>query len=207
MLQVNNIFFDFDGVIKDSVEVKTEAFLQLFEPFGLDIAKKIKNHHEANGGMSRFEKIPIYLEWVGEIPSRTLINSYSEEFSQKVKQKVIDSKWVPGILEFLQSKKKEQNFFLVTATPQKETEQILSIIGIKHYFKEVIGAPTKKDNAIKILLKKYSILPDNSVMIGDSHSDYNAAKVNNIPFILRRTELNVTLQKSLDCCMIYNFLL
>ena len=42
------IFWDFDGVIKDSVDVKSDAFKQLFLPFGKDMANRIKEHHLAN---------------------------------------------------------------------------------------------------------------------------------------------------------------
>ena len=42
-------FWDFDGVIKDSVDVKTQAYFQLFEPFGLDVAERVRQHHEAMG--------------------------------------------------------------------------------------------------------------------------------------------------------------
>ena len=35
------IFWDFDGVIKDSVEVKSAVFGQLFLPFGKIVAKKV----------------------------------------------------------------------------------------------------------------------------------------------------------------------
>jgi phosphoglycolate phosphatase-like HAD superfamily hydrolase len=60
------IFLDFDGVIKESVEAKSAAFVHLFEGFGDDVSKRVRSHHEANGGMSRFEKIPMYLGWAGE---------------------------------------------------------------------------------------------------------------------------------------------
>ena len=63
------LFWDFDGVIKDSVEVKTQAFFQLFEPFGELVAEKVRKHHEAHGGMSRFDKFPIYLQWAGLEPN------------------------------------------------------------------------------------------------------------------------------------------
>ena len=53
-------FWDFDGVIKESVEVKTQAYFSLFEPFGFDVANKVRMHHIANGGMSRFDKLPSY---------------------------------------------------------------------------------------------------------------------------------------------------
>ena len=57
---LKGIIFDFDGVIADSVQVKTDAFAALYKPYGPDIVKKVVEHHEANGGMSHFEKIRLY---------------------------------------------------------------------------------------------------------------------------------------------------
>ena len=68
------IFWDFDGVIKDSVVVKSDAFEQLFLPFGDEVAISVREHHEANGGMNRFEKLPIYLKWAGEEVTVELID-------------------------------------------------------------------------------------------------------------------------------------
>ncbi len=68
------IFWDFDGVIKDSVEVKTQAYFQLFEPFGSVVAEKVREHHEANGGISRFDKLPIYLQWAGLEPNQSTVS-------------------------------------------------------------------------------------------------------------------------------------
>jgi len=39
------LFFDFDGVLADSVEVKTDAFSKLFEKFGPEIQAKVVEHH------------------------------------------------------------------------------------------------------------------------------------------------------------------
>ena len=96
------IFWDFDGVIKDSVKVKTDAFEKLFSTYGNDIVKKIRIHHEENGGVSRFDKIPIYLKWVKQELSQEIVNRYSNQFSILVKKNVIDSEWVVGVLNFLQ---------------------------------------------------------------------------------------------------------
>ena len=52
--------FDFDGVIAESVNVKTEAFSILYQPYGKDVVKKVVKHHLTNGGVSRFEKFKIY---------------------------------------------------------------------------------------------------------------------------------------------------
>ena len=40
--KAKTIFWDFDGVIKDSVSVKSDAFEELFLPFGSDVAKKLE---------------------------------------------------------------------------------------------------------------------------------------------------------------------
>jgi len=199
------IFFDFDGVIKDSVKVKSDAFEQLFLPFGKDLAIKVRAHHEKNGGMARFEKFPIYVDWSGQKRSQQLINKYLEAFSSLVVQKVIESEWVPGIMNYLKENIDKKEFFLVTATPQKEIEYIVEKLQIGGYFKQVIGSPVCKENAIKDLLHKHSIIPQQAVMIGDSISDYTAAFSNNMPFILRRTILNEDLQMELDCTMISDF--
>jgi phosphoglycolate phosphatase-like HAD superfamily hydrolase len=118
------IFWDFDGVIKDSVKVKSDAFGQLFLPFGKEVLKKVRDHHKANGGMSRFEKLPIYLEWSGEGLEQKIIDKYEKKFSQMVKQRVIDSGWVEGVLNYLENNYQRQKFFLITATPQQEIEKI-----------------------------------------------------------------------------------
>jgi phosphoglycolate phosphatase-like HAD superfamily hydrolase len=200
-----SIFWDFDGVIKDSVEVKSDAFEKLFLPFGEKVAKKVRIHHEANSGISRFDKIPIYLKLADQELSKQLVNKYVDKFSELVRQKVIESDWVEGVLEYLQNYHNKQKFFIVTATPQQEIKEILIKLQIADYFEQVIGSPVKKYDAISILLKKYKINPKNSVMIGDSSVDYEAANFNKIPFILLRTSLNKGLQKKLHCLMIKGF--
>ena len=57
---LKGIIFDFDGVIAESVQVKSDAFAELYKPYGTEIVKKVVEHHEANGGMSRYEKIRFY---------------------------------------------------------------------------------------------------------------------------------------------------
>ena len=205
-LDVKTIFWDFDGVIKDSVGVKSDAFEELFLPYGKEFARKVRKHHEDNGGMSRFDKLPLYLKWAGLEPSQTLIKEYAEDFSILVKQAVIDSDWVRGVLIYLEKNCMKQQFFLVTATPQEEIEAILNALKITEYFSEVIGSPTPKNEAIKMLLDRYNIESEQAVMIGDSISDYMAATENQVKFVLRKTKLNKLLQQQLDCLMIDNFI-
>ena len=197
------IFWDFDGVIKDSVGVKTDAFEKLFSPFGINIVQKVRSHHESNCGMSRFDKLPIYLKLTGQNPS--LINEYLDKFSELVKQKVVDSDWIDGVLQYLQAHYNRQQFFIVTATPQQEIKDILIKLQIDSFFQDVIGSPVKKSDAIDFLLKKYKINFNKSIMIGDSMIDYESAILNKVPFVLLKTSINKDLQDKLHCLMIDNF--
>ena len=188
------IFWDFDGVIKDSVDDKTKAYENLFLPYGVEIARRVRQHHEANGGVSRFDKIPLYLEWAGQSATPEQIEKCCQQFSQAVVQAVIDSPWVPGVREYLLRHYMDQYFVLVTAIPQDEIEKILGSLKLSHCFKEIFGAPTKKDRAIKAVLERLKCSPDQAAMVGDSESDLLAAQANSVPFLLRRTPLNGRLQ-------------
>lgn len=179
------VFWDFDGVIKDSVQVKTEAFEQLFRPFGADVSERVKAHHEKNGGMSRLEKMPHYLEWSGEDVTPQNIEAYCQRFSDIVLYRVIDAPWVPGAERVLRDNPYQQEFILVTATPQGEIEEILAAINLRSSFAEVFGAPTRKVDAIKTSLASRSIDPSTCLMIGDAKADMDAALANNVPFLLR----------------------
>jgi phosphoglycolate phosphatase-like HAD superfamily hydrolase len=189
------LFWDFDGVIKESVGVKTEAYVRLFEPFGAAVAARVREHHEAHGGMSRFEKLPLYIGWAGRSCSPEDLARYCELFSAAVFQAVIDSAWVPGAREYLEANHQRQRFVILTATPQKEIEDILSALGIAGWFCEVHGAPTAKSAAIETSLKRLACRPSEAMLIGDSESDFSAAAATQVEFVLRCTPLNLRLQR------------
>ena len=79
------IFFDFDGVLCECMDVKTEAFAQLFEPFGEDVVKRVVNHHIKHGGISRYKKIEYYYkEFLGQDISQVKVNEIAQNFSDSV---------------------------------------------------------------------------------------------------------------------------
>ncbi len=184
------IFWDFDGVIKDSVGVKTDAFVQLFLPYGAELAERVRVHHEANGGMSRFEKFPLYLEWAGESAAPEKVDAYCQRFSELVLQGVINAPWVPGVEAILRGNPHQQVFVLVTATPQGEIEEILAAINLRACFSGVFGAPVSKKEAIRTSLAARNLDASQCLMIGDAKADWDAALANNVDFLLRRHSSN-----------------
>ena len=150
--QYQTIFWDFDGVIKESNEVNTLAFIQLFKSYDANVTEKIGTHHQNNGGLSRYEKIPLYLHWAGEKQTQERIDKYCFQFSQIVLDKVLKAPWVSGVEAYLRKNYIYQDFIIVTATPQKEIEIILQKLELKNIFSSVFGYPVPKSEAIKYVL-------------------------------------------------------
>jgi phosphoglycolate phosphatase-like HAD superfamily hydrolase len=199
------IFWDFDGVIKESVSVKTDAFVELFEPYGKDVIDKVRRHHCLNCGVSRYTKIPLYLKWSKVEATDETIDEFCNKFSEIVTKKVIESPWVPGVEVLLRSKK-DKKFILVSATPQKELEEICCALNLTHIFDKIFGSPANKSDVIKSVIDSSSIRNEKCLMIGDSLTDYNAAKDSNIRFLLLLHSDNVSLSEQLSVQTIENFL-
>ena len=184
------VFWDFDGVIKDSIEVKTQAFVKLFDSYGDEITKKVRNHHEANGGMSRFKKMPLYLEMSGQQVSDDLVNTFCDRFSKLVFEGVINADWIPGVENYIRTNHFDQIFILVSATPQLELEAIVDRLNLTKHFKQIFGAPFSKNVAIRESLITLSVKSDEALMIGDASVDLEASEANHVPFLLRKHTSN-----------------
>ena len=99
------LIFDFDGVLADSVEVKTEAFAQMYSQFGNKIMKNVINHHRKHGGMSRYEKFKFYhREYLSHNLSEHEIKLMGSEFSNLVVKKVSGSKEIKDKAKTIKNK-------------------------------------------------------------------------------------------------------
>lgn len=187
-MKIKYIFFDFDGVLAESVNIKTEAFRQMYLSKGEEFAQKVVNHHIENGGVSRFEKFKIYNgEWLGEEITSEKTDQLAQIFSNYVVDGVVNSEEVLGTSDFLNSSK-EYKKYIITGTPTIEIKQILERRNLNQYFIEVYGSPQKKDFWVNKFLEEEGISPNECVFIGDALADYNAAIANNVTFVLRETK-------------------
>lgn len=179
------VFFDFDGVILDSVHVKTRAFAKLFRSYGPDIEKQVVDYHLANGGVSRFEKFRYYYEYLLHKPiTDQILEDLGNRFSGLVVQEVLEAPFIKGALETLKKlNHKQVPLFVVSGTPQEEMEHIVKMRGLSKYFKEVHGSPRTKDAIIKELEKKYQFNLDQCLFVGDAMTDYDAAQQTGTMFL------------------------
>lgn len=180
------LLFDFDGVIVESVDIKTQAFAKLFEEHGEDVVKKVISHHLLHGGISRFEKIRFYHKsYLGrEIDDREL-DLWCKRFSDIVLDNVIKAPLVPGVLEFLEKMSSKFFCFIVSGTPQEELELIVAKKTLSRYFKKVYGSPSSKKEIITNIISSNQLNPVEIIYYGDSISDYDASIATGVYFIGR----------------------
>ena len=179
------VIWDFDGVIKDSVSAKGSIFADIFSGATPQIRQRILDHHDRNGGLSRYAKIPLYMKWCGIAETGENIDKYLALFSSQSIHRVIASPWIEGVENYLKYHSKSQKYYLVSATPADELKHIIEKLGINDCFFGIFGSPVPKKEAILMILEQECVKPTDAIFIGDSQIDYESATACGVPFVLR----------------------
>jgi phosphoglycolate phosphatase-like HAD superfamily hydrolase len=182
------VVFDFDGVILESGDIKTEAFLELFAEHEEHRAA-IRRHHLENLGLSRFKKFEwIYQHLLGRQLAAVERQELGERFSRIVFEKVCCAPFVPGARESLEALAAARVPLIVASgTPQDELERIIKARGLEALFAEVYGTPNEKPEVLRGVIARYGCTASEIVFIGDGTSDADAAASVGVPFLARRT--------------------
>ncbi len=182
---LKSILFDFDGVIADSVDIKTNAFYELFKAYPQQIDRIIE-YHKQNGGLSRFVKIRyIYEEFLKKPISDEELKRTGEHFSALVKEQVVKAPMIEGAQELLEAYYRVCKLFVVSGTPHEEMREIVAMRRLDKYFAQVYGSPTKKSQIISDIVKAYQYNLNEVIFIGDSLNDFEAAQTTGVRFIAR----------------------
>lgn len=182
------IVFDFDGVILESADVKTEAFLELYREHGPELVAKVREHHLANLGISRFKKFAWIAEHLfGKAISEEESQALGERFSALALEKVLAAPMVPGAEAALLALEGKLPMFVASGTPQGELDLIVDRRGLRRFFREVWGTPTEKPAIVRDLLARYALAPTEVLFIGDGLSDHKAATATGLHFLARST--------------------
>lgn len=178
------VIFDFDGVIVDSVAIKSNSFIELFLDQDDDIKKKIKYYIETNPGIHRLTKFQYIYENIIKKPITSNIERMlSKKFSKITIKKVISSNFIKGAKEFLKNYSKEYNCYVVSATLYDDLKIIIKNKDIEKYFVDYYGMPNLKYKAIQMIKKIEKIENSEILYIGDTNVDYEAAIKTKINFL------------------------
>ena len=184
MSVIKNIIFDFDGVILNSVPVKTEAFRKLFLGFDESKVDKLIAYHEENGGISRYEKIKYFFNVLMEQEiTENEVEMYALKYSQLTKEELCSHRYIiEDTIHFIRNNHKQYNMHIASGADEKDLKYICEQQHISSFFVTINGSPTKKDKIVENILKNNSYMHNETILIGDSINDYEAARVNQIDF-------------------------
>lgn len=179
------IFFDFDGVIVDSHNVKTSAFASLYADDYPHIVNDVIAYHNANGGISRYRKFE-YFERVllGREPTRERLARLADRFADAVVEAVIASPEVEGAEDALRALAHQRTpAYVASGTPEDELKRIVAQRGLGGYFRVVRGSPAEKATILAEVSATHAHNISRCLMVGDAMTDYQAAAAVGMPFL------------------------
>ena len=181
---IKTIFWDFDGVILDSMPIRDYGFSKIFEDFDKSLVDKLLEYHTKNGGLSRYVKIRyFYNTLLGVEVSDERVQELADKFSTIMRAELTNKKYLIGeTVEFIEKNYKNYNFHIVSGSDEKELNYLCEKLGLTNYFKTIEGSPTAKNDLVKNILEKYKYNSNECILIGDSINDYEAANTNDMKF-------------------------
>ncbi len=193
------VVFDFDGVLVESVEIKSAAFLALF-PERPDLHPAIRRHHLRHVGRSRFEKLRWIHEELLQAPlAEAELEALAGRFSALVFEATVACPLVPGAEEALAALERAGlPAFIVSGTPQEELRAIVERRGMRRRFAGVWGSPPGKRQLLWALLAERALLPEEVLFVGDGLTDLEAARDVGVGFVLRATQEQEELLRDLE---------
>ena len=188
MIETNKIkiiILDFDGIILESMDIKTNAFREMFKDYP-EYINAIVEYHIRNGGVSRYKKFSYIYNNILKLPlNEDKLKELGERFSHLVFQEMLKCPFVYGVQEFLEEYSRKVGLFIASGTPQEELNLIVNERGISNYFKGVYGTPALKAEIMQYILNAEGVRKEEAIFVGDAISDYEDAKKVGVPFVAR----------------------
>lgn len=184
---IGAVVLDFDGVILESSEIKTEAFAALYAEQGPAIVAAVVRHHLDNLGISRFEKFA----WISEhLLGRPLAaaerDALGRRFAELVRDRVLAAPFVPGAEEALTTlAARGLPLVIASGTPEDELRWIVARRGLAGLFRGVHGAPRGKPEILREVLAELALAPGEVLFVGDGTTDHDAARATGVAFLAR----------------------
>ncbi len=194
MAQKFTVLFDLDGTLIDTAPDLMNAHNHVMQKFGYEtkstdeIRNLVGKGAASMIGRSLWNQARKELKKIDDEKIKSkMVNEFIDYYGKNI---AVESKLLPGVLEFLKwCKKNDISMAVCTNKTEHLAVDLLKKINVYDYFEYVAGYNTfdycKPDprhltNVIEIIqgeLKK-------SIMIGDSETDSESAKAAGLPFIL-----------------------
>lgn len=176
-MRFDAIVFDFDGVLVESADVKTQAFGLLYAKYGKKIAQQVVDYHLAHAGISRYVKFKVWQEdFLGLPYTQEVGEQLSREFSRLVVDSIVAAPYVRGAEEFLKTYYRDLPLYVASGTPEDELQDIVKRRNMQYFFKGVYGTPSSKGEILCELIRGKQYQPGRVLMVGDALADWHGAR-------------------------------
>lgn len=183
-IMIKNIIWDFDGVIIDSVPIKTEGYRRLFKDYDEELVLKLVAYHELNGGISRYKKIEYFFNILlkKEISDKEILG-YANKYSILTKEELSKEKYlIEDTIAFIKKNYKNYNMHIASGADDRDLKYICDSLDLNKYFLSIQGSPMIKSEIVKEILDKNKYESKETILIGDSINDFEASHKNFIKF-------------------------
>ncbi|OEK05209.1 HAD family hydrolase [Roseivirga misakiensis] len=182
---MKSIFWDFDGVILDSMSVRDQGFIEVLKPYPEEQVAFLLDFHRRNGGWSRYVKFRYFFEQIrGESVSEETVNEMAQHFSVIMKRILTNKELlIQDALNFIKKYHKDISMHIVSGSDHVELNYLCAQLEIDLLFQSIDGSPTPKAELVGNLLNTRHYPKHEVVLVGDSINDYEAASKNEIGFI------------------------
>ncbi|MFD2518542.1 HAD family hydrolase [Salinimicrobium flavum] len=184
IIDKKNILWDFDGVIMDSMPVRNRGFELVLKEYPKKQIEQLMDFHLKNGGLSRYVKFRYFFEEIrGEEINEDGVALWASRFSEVMKKELLNpALFIEDTLSYIKKKHQDFEMHIVSGSDQTELRYICEQLGLTKYFISINGSPTPKKELVRDLLNTYSYKQEETILIGDSINDYEAAITNGINF-------------------------
>ncbi len=178
------IFWDFDGVIMNSMPVRNRGFELVLKDYPEEEVEELMKFHLKNGGLSRYVKFRYFFEEIrNERILEDQVSVWASKFSKVMRKELVNpTLLIDDSLDFIKKKKDFYDMHVVSGSDEKELRYLCEEMDLARYFISINGSPTPKKQLVKQLLEKFNYSSSDCVLIGDSVNDYEAAVENEIDF-------------------------
>ena len=179
------VFFDFDGVLVDSVPVKTAAFAGMLEELvPEDRRAAAMRHYLGHGGTPRRLKFRWIFENLLDVPLPDAeADRLGADYGRRVADAVVACDAVAGAEQLLRTYGSGKPLFVLSGTPQDELADIVRRRGWTAHFREVVGSPPDKAATGRRLLAEHALQPASVRFVGDATTDRDAAEALGVGFV------------------------
>ena len=170
------IVFDCDGVLLESMDVKSMAFRRIGEEYGAEMADRLVLYHRMHGGVSRYKKFAWMFGELGKEATDEDMARLNEQFVAAAYEEMKRCPMVPGAKETLDAWRGKKPMYVASGAPEDELRLILEKRGLAPYFAGMYGSPTVKTQILRAIVEHSGVYPSDVVMVGDSRIDLCAAE-------------------------------